>query len=70
MLNGPQERLVVDTEELAFRGIRQILKCRPDQRIAAAKVMIEERERAPNVKASSQRLTLASSTAIGFRSTP
>ena len=45
MLDGPQERLVVEAEEPSAGGRLQILERRPDQRVAAAQVMVEEVER-------------------------
>ena len=39
------QRFVVEFEQLAFRGLFQVLERRPDERIAAAQVMVEEVER-------------------------
>ncbi len=45
MLNRAQERLVLYDKERPGSGVLQALKRRPDQRVAAAQVVIEEVER-------------------------
>ena len=45
MADRPQERLIIDAEELPSEGLPQVGKRCPDERIATAKMMVQETQR-------------------------